>query len=296
MGNKMKKILALLLISFSLSLSANQDESKSIDISAVSDLITLVQANPALSASILKERYIDKDAGGLAILGPRLTTPENLQSFISAIKEDNWSNIWRCASYLHDLDEKVASIKSKLTKLSNTSLSGVKVYGVVGAGNTAATASPVGVVLGLELICLEDAQKVSLKRTLEDYITHELVHVLQFRLTKRTNFNFNLLEISILEGSADYLAELIAGATYTLNDKRTEFGLGKKKQLITDFKATMLSSDFSPWLYSDIDSMPRDMGYWIGYQIAKAYIENGGSIVNLLSMDDAEAILKKSGL
>lgn len=292
----MKNILALLLISFSLPLYANQEESKSIDISAVSDLTTLVQANPVLSASILKERYIDKDTGGLAILGPRLTTPDNLQSLYSTIKEDDWSNIQRCASYLNDLDEKVASIKSKLTKLSNTSLSGVKVYGVVGAGNTAATASPTGVVLGLELICLEDAQKASLKRTLEDYITHELVHVLQFRLTKRTNFNFNLLEISILEGSADLIAELITGTAYTLNDKRTEFGLGKNKQLITDFKATMLTSDFSPWLYTDIDSMPRDMGYWVGYQIARKYLKNGGSIVDLLTMENAEVILKKSGL
>lgn len=166
----------------------------------------------------------------------------------------------------------------------------------MGAGNTAATASPTGVVLGLELICLEDALKVSLKRTLEDYITHELVHVLQFRLTKRTNFNFNLLEISILEGSADCIAELVAGTAYTLNDKRTEFGLGKNKQLITDFKATMLTSNFSPWLYTDIDSMPRDMGYWVGYQIARKYLNNGGSIVNLLTMENAEVILKKSGL
>lgn len=292
----MKKILTLLLFSFGLPLYANQGESKSIDTSAVSVLTTLVQDNPALSASIIEERYIDKDAGGLAILGPRLTTPENLQSFYSAKKEDDWSNIQRCTSDLNDLDEKVASIKSKLTTLSNTSLSGVKVYGVVGAGNTAATASPTGVVLGLELICLEDAQKVSLTRTLEDYITHELVHVLQFRLTKRTNFNFNLLEISILEGSADYIAELIAGAAYSLDDKRTEFSIGKKKQLITDFKAVMLSSNFSPWLYSDIDSMPRDMGYWIGYQIAKAYVENGGSIVDLLRMENAEVIFKKSGL
>ena len=292
----MKKILTLLLFSFGLPLYANQSESKSIDTSAVSVLTTLVQDNPALSASIIEERYIDKDAGGLAILGPRLTTPENLQSFYSAKKEDDWSNIQRCTSDLNDLDEKVASIKSKLTTLSNTSLSGVKVYGVVGAGNTAATASPTGAVLGLELICLEDAQKVSLTHTLEDYITHELVHVLQFRLTKRTNFNFNLLEISILEGSADYIAELIAGAAYSLDDKRTEFSIGKKKQLITDFKAVMLSSNFSPWLYSDIDSMPRDMGYWIGYQIAKAYVENGGSIVDLLRMENAEVIFKKSGL
>ncbi|GBL05267.1 DUF2268 domain-containing putative Zn-dependent protease [Glaciecola sp. KUL10] len=292
----MKNILALLLISFNWLLYANQWESKSIDTSAVNALTTLVQANPAFSASILEEHYIDKDTGGLAILGSRLTTPENLKSLYSSIKEEDWSNIQHCASYLNDLDEKATSIRSKLAKLSNTSLSGVKIYGVMGAGNTAATASPTGVVLGLELICLEDAQETSMKRKLEDYITHELVHVLQFRLTKRTNFNFNLLEISLLEGSADYIAELIAGTAYTLNDDRAEFGLGKNRQLITDFKATMLSSDFSPWLYTDVDSMPRDMGYWVGYQIAKAYVENGGSIVDLLTMENAEVILKKSAL
>ncbi|MDT0593743.1 DUF2268 domain-containing putative Zn-dependent protease [Glaciecola petra] len=65
---------------------------------------------------------------------------------------------------------------------------------------------------------------------------------------------------------------------------------------MADFQATMLSSNFSAWLYSDVDSMPRDVGYWVGYQIAKAYIENGGSIVDLLSMENAEFILRQSGL
>ena len=111
----MKNIFALLLILFGLPLYANQSESKSIDTSAVSNLKTLVRTIPAFSASTLEERYIDKDTGGLAILGPRLTTPENLQSLYSAIKEDDWSNIQRCASHLNDLDEKVASIKTAST-------------------------------------------------------------------------------------------------------------------------------------------------------------------------------------
>jgi len=232
----------------------------------------------------------------LNILGGRITTPENLQSFYSNLKDENWQIIEHCSSSLNGLEKKVRVIKKKLFELSNTSLDNVNIYGVVGAGNTAATANQKGAVLGLELICLQNLTSNELLQTFESYIAHELVHVLQHRFTKRINFDFNLLEISLLEGSADYIAELVLGSNYILDDDRYDFGSVDTRNLIVAFKANMLSSKFSPWLYTDIESMPRDMGYWVGYQIAKAYIENGWTVIGLLTMEDAEEILEKSGV
>ena len=46
----------------------------------------------------------------------------------------------------------------------------VTVFGVVGAGNTAATANPSGIVLGLELICQPDKKADDLKSLLLNWL------------------------------------------------------------------------------------------------------------------------------
>jgi len=283
----MKKFIICLLFITSMPSFAYQEQSLEIDTTAVSKLLSLVNAEAILSVESIKKHYINNDSGGLDI---------HLQSFYSNLTEEDWQKIEHCSASLNGLNRKVEVIKARLLDISNSSLDRVKIYGIVGAGNTAATANQNGAVLGLELICLVGMEPNKLQQTFESYIAHELVHVLQHRLTKRANFNFNLLEISLLEGSADYIAELLLGNNYILDDDRYDFGSDNAHRLIVDFKVNMLSSKFSPWLYSNIDSMPRDMGYWVGYQIAKAYMENGGTIIDLLTMEDAEVILKRSGI
>lgn len=62
------------------------------------------------------------------------------------------------------------------------------------------------------MICdKQSAGDISL--TFKNYLAHELVHVTQYRLTKRTDFRFNLLEMALLEGSADYVATLLLEET-----------------------------------------------------------------------------------
>jgi len=267
-----------------------------IDTTAVSKLIDLQASSVPLNVTVLEENYLSTDAGGLSILKGRFQKVEHLFHYYVSLRPDDWANIAQCAAVLRSLDSAFSAFKTSLTDITGIPLHDVKAYGVVGAGNTAATASPTGVVLGLELICAKGDLTTTTRLKLKNYLAHELVHVVQYRLTKRSNFNFNLLELSLLEGSADYIAEMLLGTEYVLDDARNEYGVQYGRDLITRFKTSMLTHNFAPWLYTPSTTMPMDMGYWIGYQVANAFIINGGSVVALLTLEDAQAIFDKANI
>lgn len=81
-----------------------------------------------------------------------------------------------------------------------------------------------------------------------------------------------------------------------MDNERNEYSTKNADKLISDFKTNMLSNRYSPWLYTKLESMPMDMGYWIGYSVAKGVIEKGGSIFDLLTLDDAKHLFDQSGI
>lgn len=292
----MKKVLSSILTSVAILFAAAVTAEDAIDTSAVTQLVELRKASPLMPALLLEEQLLANDAGGLTLLQRRFQTAEKLQQFYTSLDEKDWIAIQRCAAQLKALKPEFDSIRAKLTELTDVPLSNVDVFGVVGAGNTAATASPTSIVLGLEMICAPDDSTLNIARTLENYMAHELVHVVQYRLTKRINFRFNLLEISLLEGSADYVADLLLGDEYMLDDVRSEHGERQGRTLLQSFEPAMLQYDYAPWLYSPMEAMPMDMGYWIGFQLADAYIKNGGTLIELLTLDDATVIYERANL
>lgn len=292
----MKKVFTSILGMAALLTNTYVSASDTIDTSAVTQLLELRKTSPSLSAQMLDDELLASGTGGLAMLRGRIQNADNLQRFYTSLSKNDWVRLEQCAASLNTLEDEFDALKAKLTELTGVSLKGVKAYGVVGAGNTAATASPKAIVLGLEMICDAAENSADFALTLENYLAHELVHVVQYRVTNRTNFRFNLLEISLLEGSSDYVAELLLGNNYILDDARSEYGNKKDNTLLKSFEPVMLSYDYAPWLYTPVEDKPMDMGYWVGFKIAEAFMENGGTLKELLTLDDAEAIFAKAGL
>lgn len=292
----MKKILTSILGLAALLANTYVSANDTIDTSAVTQLFELRKTSPSLSAQMLDEKLLASGTGGLAMLRGRIQNADSLQRFYTSLSKNDWVRLEQCAASLNTLEDEFDALKAKLTELTGVSLKGVKAYGVVGAGNTAATASPKAIVLGLEMICSAAETSADFALTLENYLAHELVHVVQYRVTNRTNFRFNLLEISLLEGSSDYVAELLLGNNYILDDARSEYGNKKDNTLLKSFEPVMLSYDYAPWLYTPVEDKPMDMGYWVGFKIAEAFMENGGTLKELLTLDDAEAIFAKASL
>ena len=80
---------------------------------------------------------------------------------------------------------------------------------------------------------------------------------------------------------------------------RAERGLSNLRQ--QDLEAILDSTDLSPWLYNYTPGSqePYDLGYWVGYRIAKAYYlqarDKREAVRALVQQDDPKAILAASG-
>ena len=128
-------------------------------------------------------------------------------------------------------------------------------------------------------------------------IAHELIHFQQDLPEQPT-----LLEAVIVEGSADFLAELIAGDH--INRHIHEWALPREKAIWQHLEARAGSSDYSDFLYGGAgegrpEGWPADVGYFVGYRIAQAYYERADdkkqAIADILTCTDFAALLASSG-
>ncbi|WP_306351111.1 DUF2268 domain-containing putative Zn-dependent protease [Flavobacterium sp. '19STA2R22 D10 B1'] len=94
---------------------------------------------------------------------------------------------------------------------------------------------------------------------------HEYIHTQQ-----NEGKGSMLLNQCISEGSCDFITELVM--QNTLQRKYLSYGNEHEKKIKESFKKEMFSSDFSNWLYNgDQKEESADLGYYIGYEICKAY-------------------------
>lgn len=161
------------------------------------------------------------------------------------------------------------------------------VYFVIGNFNSGGTSSDNGLIIGAETQSNID--------NVPYLVAHELIHFQQ----KKNNHNRTLLEQSINEGVADFLGEMISGNH--INKTAYEYGELHKQALCEEFVEILDSDNWNDWLYgtSGKDNRPNDLGYWMGYQIAKSYFDQQGdksmAIKELLDIKNAKLFLEKSG-
>jgi len=161
------------------------------------------------------------------------------------------------------------------------------VYFVIGRYNSGGTSSESGLLIG--------AEKLTSLEHLAELVIHESIHFQQ----KWPEGNTTLLQQSILEGAADFVAELVTGIKG--NIQANEYGKIHKEALCIEFVKIMNKNEMQDWLYSTSgkDDRPNDLGYWIGYEIVKAYfikIDDKKLAVNhILNIDNYSRFLKDSG-
>jgi len=162
------------------------------------------------------------------------------------------------------------------------------VYFVFGRYNSGGTSSEDGLLIG--------AEKIVDLEGLPELIIHESIH---FQQKWPEEGNTNLLQQSILEGSADFIAELVTGKHG--NKEANSYGNKNKDALCKEFVPIMYLENTQDWLYgtSGKDERPNDLGYWIGYEIVKAYFDKMEdkklAVKHILNIDDYALFLKKSG-
>lgn len=169
------KFVIILLICISSSLqalavtnyqtSAAEAFSKSF---SQNDRLSLEEAN----------QYLAINSYGLKALSARISSAENLTLAIENNTQDYRHAIDICLPVATELEDDANEIISK--SLSFLAESGnVSVDIVFGANNTAATATPDGIVLALESICKGGSNAKEAKSILLEFIAHEVVHAFQ---------------------------------------------------------------------------------------------------------------------
>lgn len=106
-----------------------------------------------------------------------------------------------------------------------------------------------------------------------------------------------MLDVSLVEGIAEFVAELTAGQfAYS---HAAKMAAGRELEIETRFAADLDKTDLSDWVYNATLDTPGDLGYWVGYRIAKAYYHNAPdkrhALREILEMADAHDFLAKSG-
>lgn len=181
------------------------------------------------------------------------------------------------------------------------------VYFVIGAFTSGGTSTESGLLIGLDQgvrtsdipvteLTLWQNNNFNNLSGLPNTIAHELIHFNQNGMKRDTS----LLHGVMVEGMADFIGELISGNN--ANPRLHVWAKGKEKQIWTDFEKEMYLKRSYNWIANsnqETADKPADLGYWVGYQICKAYydksVDKAKAVNDMLNIKDYKAFYQESG-
>ena len=167
----------------------------------------------------------------------------------------------------------------------------------VGRGKPVGVGSPAsGVQIGLEALCATDWLNPNIEDRFVHVISHEYAHTQQAPALVDDDHP-TVLEGSLVEGAAEFTAELISGEV-AYSGFRTSTA-GHEGEIETAFLADQDTTDLSSWLNNGTPEKPGDLGYWVGYRIVKSYYIHAANkrraLREILEMTGPNALLAGSG-
>ena len=225
--------------------------------------------------------YIDKGSEGLkAFMAARDYTAELWVKEIRAYPKF-WNSI---RPNTLSVKPKAALIEKSIAKLKTLypGLREAKLYFTVGALHSGGTTKDSMVLIGAEIATGDPTTDVSefpdkwlagifAQHTQDNIVqlnVHEYIHTQQKIDAEMADIN--LLTRSIIEGSCDFIAELVTGGL--LQNNYDAYGREHEPELKLRFKKEMFSTAFSNWLYNGANTREvADLGYFMGYAICKSY-------------------------
>ena len=252
------------------------------------------ETKPRFDGKAFQTKYLDAGRPGLkGFIKMRIESGSNLSKTIKK-KLDYYNTVRESTLSIIGKTEKIQAYFHTLKKLYYQAVF-PDVYFVIGAQNSGGTMFDGGLIIGAEMFGKETEEfkpEVNIEK-IELVVVHELIHYQQNYTPSNT-----LLAQSIREGTADFMCELVAG-THS-NTAIHEYGNSHAAELWTEFSQQMRDTNWTPWLYySKATSRPRDLGYWMGYKIVKAYydkaVDKQQAVYDILNITDFDNFLAKSG-
>lgn len=250
-------------------------------------------------AGDLQRNYIDPGSPGLHHLSKiRNVTGATIAKAIAAHPQV-FSDAKRCMAVLPRGRLRVAAALRKLGRLyPKAEFPPVTI--AISRGKPVGVADSTGVMIGLEALCAVRYLGSDLEGRFVHTTAHEYIHVQQ-ALQSPALYNDpkpTVLDASLIEGAAEFMATLIAGETayrspyapaVTANDKAVE----------SRFVADEDQTDLSQWIDNGTLTEPGDLGYWVGYRIVKSYYQHAAdkrrAVRDILEMKSPKAFFARSG-
>lgn len=244
------------------------------------------------------QAYVDGGSPGLiAFAKMRNTTGERIAKTM-AERPGIYEEARRCTAVLPAVKSRLAAALAKLGRMYPKAIFPAVTI-AIGRGKPVAVGNASGVMVSLEAFCAVDVFKSDREGNLVHVIAHEYAHVQQ-PAAQVEDPNEGVLRASLIEGGAEFVAELISGS---VSDRHLQIATkGREKEFETAFLEDLdKKADGSRWLYNGFGTpeWPGDLGYWVGYRITKAYYlrakDKRAALREIIEMDDAKAFLAKSG-
>jgi hypothetical protein len=261
-----------------------------------------VARTTAEKARIFKRQYLDKGSPGLRdFLKLRIKSADNLVRVTEA-RPKYYDSLKEVTLRIPEMEPAIRESFRKLKRLYPDAVFS-DVYFMIGVMNSGGTTGPSGLLIGVDMDGrrpdTDMAEMNSWLKTVLASVTdipgivaHELIH------EQQGPGGETLLGQSIREGAADLIGEMISGQN--INAHLRPFGQAHERELWREFRESMNGSDFSRWLSNGNESTdrPADLGYYMGYRIAKAYFEQAEdkrhAVSEILNVRDYSAFLRQS--
>jgi len=260
----------------------------------------LFKNKSATNQALLKSQYLVPGSTGVDIFTPgRIKNAKNLALAVSNNQEAYQKAVDVCFPAAQNMKTQ-ATETLKAVQVFLGQKDSAPTFILFGANNSGGTANEKGLSLGLEVICRFADTQEQAKEVLLGFVAHEIVHVYQSRNPSTKEVKYTLLRQALMEGFADFVTYKAMGKVTESEKDRHEYGLKNEAKLWAEFKTAMNGKTFKPWMYDrKSNDRPRDLGYWIGKRIAKAYYEQSNdkasALNHLLILDDPMDILTASG-
>ncbi|MEQ8549989.1 MAG: DUF2268 domain-containing putative Zn-dependent protease [Cyclobacteriaceae bacterium] len=297
-----KSILTSLLIAVSLINLQAQQSSNKIHVEDLHHFWAAYESFKETSDySVFDSMYLDIGSAGLKnFIKGRIVSAKNLSLYVAGYKDylaELKTSTDQIVQYQPQIEEIFLNLKEiyPAAKIPD-------VYFVIGAFNSGGTSSNAGLIIGAEMYGKTDSTDMKrfnrwLREVLEPVsevphiVAHELIH---FQQSYR---GYNLLTNCLMEGSADFIAEIISGKN--INDHVHAFANPREEELWEEFRKVMFKMKKDGWLYTSAEGRPNDLGYWMGYKICQAYydqMEDKTQAINdILNIKNAKKFLAQSG-
>jgi hypothetical protein len=253
------------------------------------------------SADQLQHDYIDPGSDALHRFAQlRNVTGTRIVDALASHPEI-YTGARRCLAVLPGVKQRLTVALSKLSTLYPEAKF-PPVTLLIGRGSAVGITDGSGISIGVEALCAANFMDPNLADRFVHNIAHEYGHIQQpesLQLLEPGDAAATVLRMSLGEGTAEFIAELISGEVGNYQHKL--WTKGHESAIETAFVEDQDKTDLSKWLWNGAGDSehPGDLGYWVGYRIVKSYYQHAAdkrqALRDILQMTNPKAFLAKSG-